>query len=110
MRAQIYYDVQSAFLDLQATDQMLQVAVRSRELANQELMQARDRFAAGVADNIEVVQAQQSVTAANEEYIDALLGFDVSKAVLARSIGDAEAAVERILGPGGGQSAPSPQP
>ena len=99
MRAQIYYDVQSSFLDLQATGQMLQVATRSRELANQELMQARDRFAAGVADNIEVVQAQQSVTTANEQYIDALLGFDVAKAVLARSIGDAEAAVERILGP-----------
>ena len=108
MRAQIYYDVHSSFLDLEATGQMLQVAVRSRELANQELMQARDRFAAGVADNIEVVQAQQSVTAANEEYIDALLGFDVSKAVLARSIGDAEAAVERILGTGNNPPATTP--
>jgi hypothetical protein len=29
-----------------------------------------------------------------------LLGYDVSKAVLARSLGDAEAAVQRILGPG----------
>jgi outer membrane protein TolC len=76
------------------------VATRSRELANEELTQARDRFAAGVANNIEVVQAQQSVTAAEEEYIDALLGFDVAKAVLARSLGDAESAVERILGVG----------
>jgi hypothetical protein len=40
------------------------------------------------------------VTAAEEEYIDALLGFDVAKAVLARSLGDAESAVERILGVG----------
>lgn len=100
MRSQIYYDVRSAFLDLQATSEQLQVAVRSRELANQELMQARDRFAAGVANNIEVVQAQQSVTTADEQYIDALLGYDVAKAVLARSLGDAEAAVQRILGPG----------
>ena len=99
MRSQIYYDVRTAFLDLQATGEQLQVATRSRELANQELTQARDRFAAGVANNIEVVQAQQSVTAAEEEYIDALLGYDVSKAVLARSLGDAEAAVQRILGP-----------
>jgi outer membrane protein TolC len=98
MRAEIYYDVRSAFLDLQATGEQLQVATRSRELANQELTQARDRFAAGVANNIEVVQAQQSVTTADEQYIDALLGFDVSKAVLARSLGDAEAAVQRILG------------
>jgi outer membrane protein TolC len=98
MRAQIYYDVRSAFFDLQATGEQLQVSTRSRELANQELMQARDRFAAGVANNIEVVQAQQSVTLAEEQYIDALLGFDVAKAVLARSLGDAEASVRRMLG------------
>ena len=100
MRAGIYYDVRASFLDLQATGEQLQVATRSRELANQELTQARDRFAAGVANNIEVVQAQQSVTTADEQYIDALLGFDVAKAVLARSLGDAEAAVQRILGTG----------
>ena len=100
MRAEIYYDVRSAFLDLQATGEQLQVATRSRELANQEIAQARDRFAAGVANNIEVVQAQQSVTTADEQYIDALLGFNISKAVLARSLGDAEAAVQRILGTG----------
>jgi outer membrane protein TolC len=100
MRSQIYYDVRAAFLDLQATGDQLQVATRSRELANQELTQARDRFAAGVANNLEVVQAQESVTTAEEQYIDALLGYDVAKAVLARSLGDAEAAVQRILGPG----------
>jgi len=100
MRSQIYYDVRAAFFDLQATGEQLQVATRSRELANQELTQARDRFAAGVANNLEVVQAQQSVTTADEQYIDALLGYDVAKAVLARSLGDAEAAVQRILGPG----------
>jgi outer membrane protein TolC len=100
MRSQIYYDVRVAFFDLQATGEQLQVATRSRELANQELTQARDRFAAGVANNLEVVQAQQSVTTADEQYIDALLGYNVAKAVLARSLGDAEAAVERILGPG----------
>jgi outer membrane protein TolC len=99
-RSQIYYDVRTAFLDLQATAEQFQVAVRSRELANQELTQARDRFAAGVANNLEVVQAQQSVTTADEQYIEALLGYDVAKAVLARSLGDAEAAVQRILGPG----------
>jgi outer membrane protein TolC len=100
MRAEVYYDVRAAFFDLQATGEQLEVALRSRELANQELTQARDRFTAGVANNLEVVQAQQSVTTAEEQYIDALLGYDVAKAVLARSLGDAEAAVQRILGPG----------
>ena len=42
------------------------------DLANQTLMQARDRFGAGVTDNIEVVQAQQLLASANENYIESL--------------------------------------
>lgn len=98
LKASIYYDVRSAFLDLDATGQELQTATRGRELANQQLTQARDRFAAGVADNIEVIQAQEAVSAANEQYIAALYGFNVSKALLARSLGTAEDAVEKYLG------------
>jgi outer membrane protein TolC len=98
MRAEIYYDVRTAFLDLRATDEALQTATRARELAALQLTQARDRFAAGVANNVEVVQAQEAVTLASEQYIAALYGFNVSKAVLARSLGDAEAAVKRYLG------------
>jgi outer membrane protein TolC len=103
MRTQIYYDVRSAFLDLQATGEQLQTATRGRDLANQQLAQSRDRFAAGVADNIEVIQAQEAVTLANEQYIGALYGYNVSKALLAESLGTAESAVERYLGGGGAQ-------
>jgi outer membrane protein TolC len=98
MRADIYYDVRSAFFDLQAIGEQLQVATRARELANQELTQARDRFAAGVASNIEVVQAQESIALASEQYISALYGFQVAKGVLAESLGSAEDAVLRYLG------------
>jgi outer membrane protein TolC len=98
MRAEIYYDVRTAFLDLQATGEELQAATRGRELAAQQLTQSRDRFAAGVANNIEVVQAQEAVTLANEQYISALYGFNVSKALLARSLGTAESAVQKYLG------------
>jgi outer membrane protein TolC len=98
LRAEIYYDVRSAFLDLQATGEELETATRGRELANQQLVQSRDRFVAGVASNIEVVQAQEAVTLANEQYISALYGYNVSKAMLARSVGEAESAVEQYLG------------
>ena len=50
MNAEIYTDVRSAFLDLQATEAELTAATRGRELANQQLTQSRDRFAAGVAE------------------------------------------------------------
>jgi outer membrane protein TolC len=98
LKAEIYYDVRTAFLDLQATGEQLQVATRARDLAGQQLTQSRDRFAAGVASNIEVVQAQEAVALASEQYIGALYAFNVSKAVLARSLGTAEEAVQRYLG------------
>jgi outer membrane protein len=98
MRARVYYDVRTAFLDLQATREELETATRSRELAAQQLTQSRDRFAAGVASNLEVVQAQEAVTVASEQYIEALYGFNVAKALLARSLGNGEQIVEKLLG------------
>ena len=98
LRAGIYYDVKTAFMDLQATGEQLQAATRAREVAETALIQARDRFAAGVTSNIEVVQAQEAVSLANEQYINALYMNNVGKAVLARGLGDAEQAVRRYLG------------
>ncbi len=97
-RAEIYYDVRTAFLDLKATEEALQTATRARELADQQLMQSRDRFAAGVTSNIEVVESQEAVALASEQYIGALYGFNVAKAMLARSLGTAEEAVAKYLG------------
>ena len=98
MKAAIYYDVKTAFMDLQASNEQLQVATRARDVAETALTQARDRFAAGVTSNIEVVQAQEAVSRANEQYIAALYMNNVEKAVLARDLGDAEQAVRRYLG------------
>ena len=98
LRAGIYYDLKTAFLDLQASSEQLQVATRAREVAATALTQARDRFAAGVTSNIEVVQAQEAVSVANERYITALYLNGVGKAVLARDLGGAEQAVRQYLG------------
>jgi outer membrane protein TolC len=98
MRSEVYYDVRASFLDLQATQEELQAATRSRELAALQLTQARDRFAAGVASNIEVVQAQQDVALASEQFINAEYSFNLAKAVLARSLGSAEDLVRKNFG------------
>jgi outer membrane protein TolC len=98
VKAGVYYDVRTAFLDLKASGEQLDAATKARDLAGQQLAQARDRFAAGVADNIEVVQAQEAVALANEEYISALYSFNVSKAALARALGVAEEAARQYLG------------
>jgi outer membrane protein TolC len=97
LKASIYYDVRSALLDLQATDEQLQVATRGRELAAQQLVQARDRFSAGVADNIEVVQAQEAVTVSAEQYIAALYGYGSAKGLLAAELGGAEEVLRQYL-------------
>src|SRR5262245_711915 len=98
LKAGIYYDVKNAFLDLQATAEQLQVATRARDLASQQLVQARDRFTAGVTDNLEVIQAQQAVALSSEQYIQALYGYNVAKALLARGLGLAEEATRQLLG------------
>lgn len=98
LKAGIYYDVRTAFLDLQATQEQFDVTSRARTLAAQQLTQARDRFAAGVASSIEVVQAQQAVAESTEQYIAALYGFNVAKALLARGLGVAEQAARQYFG------------
>ncbi len=97
LRAQIDYEIRTALLDLNAASDQVQVARSSLDLANQTLEQARDRFTAGVADNLEVVQAQETVAAANENYIASLYAHNVAKVALARAIGFAEQGVKQYL-------------
>jgi len=100
MKASIYYEVKTAFLDLQASTQQLQVATKARELAAQQLTQARDRFAAGIASNIEVIQAQEAVALAAQQVIAANYGHGLAKGALIRGIGSTEATIRQLLGGG----------
>ncbi|HMD32150.1 MAG TPA: TolC family protein, partial [Candidatus Acidoferrales bacterium] len=61
------------------------------------LEQSHDRFRAGVTNNVEVVQAQDSVAAANESLISSLYAYDLAKITLARAVGNAEAGVAEYL-------------
>jgi outer membrane protein TolC len=97
LRAQIDQDVRNALLDLQSAVDQVEVARSSVDLANQTLTQARDRFSAGVTDNIEVVQAQQAVANANESLISSLYAYNLSKIALGRAIGNAETGVQEYL-------------
>jgi outer membrane protein TolC len=98
LKASIYYEVRTAFLDLEATSQQLAVAGKARDLAAEQLTQARDRFAAGVASNIEVVQAQDAVAVATEQFISAQYGYDLAQGALIRGVGTEEDALRLLLG------------
>jgi outer membrane protein TolC len=97
LRGRIDYEVRSALLDLSSAADQVEVARSSVDLAEQALVQSRDRFAAGVTDNLEVVQAQESVASAHESYIQSLYAHNLAKVELARAIGDAEQGVKRYL-------------
>lgn len=97
LRGQIDYEVRTSLLDLQAAADQVQVARSNVDLAEQTLTQSQDRFTAGVADNLEVVQAQESVASAHESYIESLYAHNIAKVELARSIGDAEQGVKSYL-------------
>lgn len=97
LRGQIDFEVRTAMLDLAAAADQVEVARSSVDLADQTLIQARDRFAAGVTDNLEVVQAQEAVAAANENYISSLYAHNLAKVELARAVGVAEPAVKQYL-------------
>jgi outer membrane protein TolC len=98
LRARIDYQVRTAFLDLNASRDRVSVAQSTVQLAAQQLIQSRDRFRAGVADNLEVVQAQAANAAANEEYISSLFAYNLSKASLARAVGNINDTVLVYLG------------
>ena len=63
------------------------VANLAIDLAKQEVTQARDRFQAGVANNIEVITAQDALSRANDNQIAALYRYNQARADLARATG-----------------------
>jgi outer membrane protein TolC len=97
LRGRIDYEVRTALLDLTAAAEQVEVARSSVELAEEALNQSKDRFTAGVTDNLEVVQAQESVASAHESYIQSLYAHNLAKVELAYAIGDAEQGVKRFL-------------
>ena len=98
LKGRIDQEVRSALLDLNSVNELVNVAASNRELAREALVEAQDRFASGVGDNIAVVQAQESVSAADQAYISSLYTFNVAKVQLARATGIAEQAVKAYLG------------
>jgi len=90
LKNQIALDVKTALLNLDSARNEVQVADLGVKLAQQEVDQARDRFKAGVANNIEVIQAQDSLARANDNQISALYRFNQARADYARSVGQME--------------------
>jgi outer membrane protein TolC len=97
LRAQIDDDVRTALLNIESAEEQVQVARSNIDLADQTLAQSRDRFTAGVTDTVEVVQAEEQVASAHENYISSLYADNYAKISLARALGLAEQGVQQYF-------------
>jgi outer membrane protein TolC len=98
LERRIDVEVRSALLDLKSAADQVAVSESNLDLATQALTQARDRFAAGVTDNIEVVQAQDALANAQETVISSRYAHNLAKVALARAVGMAEANLKQYMG------------
>ncbi len=97
-RGQVEYEVRAALLDLTVAAERVQLAERAVSLATQELEQARNRFAAGLTSNIEVIAAQAAVATATDNHLGGVYAYNVATGALAHAIGMNEARMLRALG------------
>jgi outer membrane protein TolC len=87
LNAQVDADVRDALLDIASSQQQVEVARSSVDLAGEALSEAQQRYANGVSDNLAVSQAEQSVAQANDQYVTSLYRHNVAKLSLARALG-----------------------
>ncbi|MGB6694890.1 MAG: TolC family protein, partial [Terracidiphilus sp.] len=83
-------EIREALLNLESASDQVRVASDGQDLAVRELQMAQDRFAAGTANNVEVVTAQDELARAQQNYILAVSSHVDAKFALARAMGDTE--------------------
>ena len=96
-KSQVESDVRNAYLDLQAASSQVQVAQQNLEVTRQTLAQERQRFEAGVSNDVVVTQAQESVASAELDYINSVFAHNVAKLSLARALGNAPQSLRQFL-------------
>jgi outer membrane protein TolC len=98
LRLGVDQEIRQALLNLDSAAQQVEVAGKGQELAQRELVLARDRFQSGTANNVEVVTAQDELARAEENYIIAVARHADAKCALARALGDTEKNLQQFLG------------
>ena len=96
-RSAIEQQIRDGLIELETAVGQVRVADSNRGYAQETLSESRDRFVAGVATTVEVVQAQEQVASAENDYISSLFSFDLARLSLARATGDAEAELPNLL-------------
>jgi outer membrane protein TolC len=98
LRVSIEWQIRSAMLDVQSSNELVKVARSNVDLATAELQDASQRFTAGVDDNLPVVEAQAVLAQAQSRLIETLYQYNQSKLTLARNTGVVESQYKIYLG------------
>lgn len=97
LKGQVESDVRNAYLELGAATSQVKVAQRNLQVTKETLDLTKQRFDAGVSNNVEVVQAQESLTSAELDVINSVFAHNVAKLSLARAIASAADNVQKFL-------------
>lgn len=94
LKLRIGAEVRLAAQDARSRFAQIAVAERSLRLAEDELSLAQKRFEQGVADNREIVDAQNNLAVASDNFVEAIYQYNVARVELARVQGSVTAIVE----------------
>jgi outer membrane protein TolC len=98
LKVTIEQQIRASMLDVQSSAQLVKVAQSNVELARQALSDTRDQFAAGVSDNLPVVQAEATLAQAESRLVSTQFQYNQSKLELARNTGVVETQYKQYLG------------
>lgn len=99
LKQKIDQELRDSILDVNTATQLLKVAKSNLALANEELTETNERFAAGVDTNLPVVEAQATVAEAQARYVQMLLQYNEAKLGLADHLGIIDVAFHGVLSP-----------
>ena len=98
LRVTIDAQIRASRMDVDTSAALVKVARSNVDLATQALSDTRDRFAAGVDDNLPVVQAQATLADAQSRLITTEFQLNQAKLNLARNTGVVETEYKQYLG------------
>jgi outer membrane protein len=90
LRSQIEADVLTAIAGVEWATKQVETSAANVKLSREEVQLSSQRFAQGVTDNTEVVNAQDRVSKADDARVRAMYTLGLARANLARSMGAAE--------------------
>jgi len=90
--------VRSAYLDVESAERSVSVASQNLDLAKEGMKEAKDRFDVGVSNFVDLLEGQQQLAEAEDNYISSVYAHNLAKLMLIRSTGTAEKELSLYVG------------